>query len=737
MTAPAAGPSRALFVATILTGSFLLFLIQPMVARLALPRLGGAPNVWNSAMLVYQALLLAGYWYAHRLSRLPLQRQSRLHLILYAVALLTLPVGLVDLPPPPPGSEVFWVPALLALSIGPVFFLVSAQAPLMQRWYALHPQAGEPWALYAASNLGSFAGLIAYPLLVEPLLPLQAQGWAWSAGYVLLLGLIALSARARRGLPQVAEAPAAQQRPAARQLALWIALAAVPSGLMLSTTTHLTTDIFAMPLLWVIPLGIYLLSFVIAFSDRRGPARAVSALAWLAVLSIGGLAMVSQGAHGLLPVLASVGLLFFVCVALHARLYDLRPPAEGLTGFYLAMSLGGALGGLFTALIAPLAFDWAWEHPLLVFAAALLLPRPALLDWARRGDLAPALKFMALGGLMIAAAALAKFLYDANSEVGRETAAIVLSAALALVGLALVPWRALALGVLGAAMLVQGGLQTIKDSRDGLRTRSYFGVYTVRDYPLEQQRTLAHGTTLHGRQSTDPAARCLPLTYYGPGSGAGIAFANASRLVPGRAMIGVVGLGTGSLLGYARPGQSWSVFEIDETVLDLSRQGKFTYLSGCAPGAQIVLGDARLKLAQVRPGTYDLLAIDAFSSDSIPLHLFTHEAFGVYMQALAPRGVLMVHISNRFIDLEPALAAAVKARGLHAAVREDSPPDQNVWTGSTWVAITRDPARLDELAKLAPAMPFRPLKQPAPRLWTDDHASILPYVTWANFLGKQ
>ncbi|NCU11751.1 MAG: hypothetical protein GXC70_06270 [Sphingomonadaceae bacterium] len=739
MTAPAStpGPSRALFVATILTGSFLLFLIQPMVARLALPRLGGAPNVWNSAMLVYQALLLAGYWYAHRLSHLPLQRQSRLHLILYAVALATLPVGLVDLPAPPPGSEVFWVPALLALSIGPVFFLVSAQAPLMQRWYALHPQAGEPWALYAASNLGSFAGLIAYPLLVEPLLPLAVQGWAWSAGYALLLVLIALSARARRGLPQVAEVPVPHQRPPARQLALWIVLAAVPSGLMLSTTTHLTTDIFAMPLLWVIPLGIYLLSFVIAFADRRGPARAVSALAWLAVLSIGGLAMVSQGAQGLLPVLASVGLLFFVCVALHARLYDLRPPAEGLTGFYLAMSLGGALGGLFTALVAPLAFDWAWEHPLLVFAAALLLPRPALLDWARRGDLAPALRFMALGGLVVAAGVLAKFLYDANAEVGRETAAMVLSSVLALVGLALVPWRALALGVLGAAMLVQGGLQTIKDSRDGLRTRSYFGIYTVRDYPSEQQRTLAHGTTLHGRQSTDPAARCLPLTYYGPGSGAGIAFANASRLVPGRAMVGVVGLGTGSLLGYARPGQSWTVFEIDETVLDLSRQGKFTYLSGCAPGAQIVLGDARLKLGQVRPGTYDLLAIDAFSSDSIPLHLFTHEAFGVYMQALAPRGVLVVHISNRFMDLEPALAAAVKARGLHAAVREDNPPDQNVWTGSTWVAITRDPARLDELAKLAPAMPFRPLKPPAQKLWTDDHASILPYVTWANFLGKQ
>jgi hypothetical protein len=233
-------PSRALFVATILTGSFLLFLVQPMVARMALPRLGGAPNVWNSAMLVYQALLLAGYWYAHRLSRWPLKRQSRLHLILYAVALVTLPVALVDLPAPSPGTEVFWVPALLALSIGPVFLLVSAQAPLMQRWYALHPQAGEPWALYAASNLGSFGGLIAYPLLVEPVLPIRAQAWVWSAGYLVLLGLIALCVRARRGLPEAAlvqtDVPA--EPIPARRMALWIVLAAVPSGLMLSTTTH-------------------------------------------------------------------------------------------------------------------------------------------------------------------------------------------------------------------------------------------------------------------------------------------------------------------------------------------------------------------------------------------------------------------------------------------------------------------------------------------------------------------
>ncbi len=730
------GPSRALFVVTILTGSFLLFLIQPMVARMALPQLGGAPNVWNSAMLVYQALLLAGYWYAHRLSRLPLRRQSRLHLALYAVALLTLPVGLVSLPAPAPGSEVFWVPALLALSIGPVFFLVSAQAPLMQRWYALHPAAGEPWALYAASNLGSFAGLIAYPLLVEPLLPTHSQAWAWSAGYLVLLVLIALCVRARRGLGDAAVLSAeGSAKVAPRRLALWIVLAAIPSGLMLSTTTHLTTDIFAMPLLWVIPLGIYLLSFVIAFADRRGPAQMISAMAWPVLLSVGGLAMVSQGSNGLLPVIGSVSLLFFVCVALHARLYDLRPAPEQLTGFYLAMSAGGALGGLFTALIAPLVFDWVWEHPLLVLAAAMLIPRTPLLDWTRLGGLQRELKYGALGTAVLAALVLGWNLHDANQYAGNDHVSGALAAGLTVVGLVLVPWRWLVVGLLAGTMLVQGGLQTLYDSRDGVRTRSYFGVYTVRDYPVRKLRTLAHGTTLHGQQSLDPAMRCLPLSYYGPGSGVAIGFANAARLFPGKQRLGVVGLGTGSLAGYARPGQAWTMYEIDEAVLNLSQRGQFTFLRDCAPPAKVVLGDARLNLAKVRAGSFDLLAIDAFSSDSVPLHLLTSEAFGVYLDALAPQGVLFVHISNRYMNLEPAIAAAVGQRRLHAAVREDEPPVESPWTGSTWIAITRDPGQLKALAQVAPAMQWRPLGKPAAHPWTDDHASILPYVTWANFLG--
>jgi hypothetical protein len=310
-----------------------------------------------------------------------------------------------------------------------------------------------------------------------------------------------------------------------------------------------------------------------------------------------------------------------------------------------------------------------------------------------------------------------------------------LAAGLTVVGLVLVPWRWLVVGLLAAIMLVQGGLQTLYDSRDGVRTRSYFGVYTVRDYPKRKLRTLAHGTTLHGQQSLDPTMRCLPLSYYGPGSGVAIGFANATRLFPGKQRLGVVGLGTGSLAGYARPGQAWTMYEIDEAVLNLSQRGQFTFLRDCAPQAKVVLGDARLNLAKVRAGSFDLLAIDAFSSDSVPLHLLTSEAFGVYLDALAPQGVLFVHISNRYMNLEPAIAAAVGQRRLHAAVREDEPPVESPWTGSTWIAITRDPGQLKALAQVARAMQWRPLGKPAAHPWTDDHASILPYVTWANFLG--
>jgi SAM-dependent methyltransferase len=732
--------SRVLFVVTILAGSFLLFLVQPMVARMALPRLGGAPNVWNSAMLVYQALLLAGYGYAHWLGGLPFRRQATIHLVLLVLAALWLPITLADLPAPAPGWEALWVPGLLAVTIGPVFLLVSAQAPLMQRWFSLHPTATQPWALYAASNLGSFAGLLAYPLVAEPLLSLRAQSWMWTTGYGLLILLIGLAAASRWHF-----APAAKQAEdwseegealGWRRILLWLALSAVPSGLMLSTTTHLTTDVFAMPLLWVIPLGLYLLSFVVSFSDRRRVAWAITVSTPFVMMIAGGLAMASRHTGTMSLAASTVLLLFMVCVALHARLYDSRPDPRRLTLFYFVMSAGGALGGLFTALIAPTVFDWAWEHPLLVLAAAALLPHQFFFDLRRLPGAPPEMRILAA----VAVAALALFLVWRLSDLPLEDHTsgprAELALGIAVCGVVLAPWRPAFLALLGVLMLVQGGVETIQTSLNGLRSRSYFGIYTVRDYPEAQVRMLSHGTTLHGEQSTDPVKRRLPTTYYGPGSGVGIAFGHAQTLYGQRARIGVVGLGAGTLACYRQPGEAWRFYEIDPTMLAYSQNRTFTYLSDCAPEAKVVIGDARLALAKEPRGAFDLLAIDAFSSDSIPLHLLTDEALGVYLDRLSPNGILLFHISNRFIDLEPVLAAAAGKRGLTAALRSDNPPRDEMLTASSWVLMTRNAAQLARLRRLDPAHDWIALAPPAPRVWTDDHASIMPYVRWYNFLGK-
>ncbi|MFC0206250.1 spermidine synthase [Novosphingobium soli] len=734
-----AGPRRGLFVGTVLTGSFLLFLVQPMVARMALPRLGGAPNVWNSAMLVYQALLLAGYAYAHLLGRLPLRRQAAVHLALLLLAGLTLPVGLRALPAAAGLAEALWVPLLLGLSIGPVFFVVSAQAPLMQRWFAADPDAGAPWALYAASNLGSFAGLLAYPLLAEPLLTLRAQSLAWSAGYGLLVVLVAATAASRRKLPVVpaVEAAAAARAPAGwRTVTLWLLLSAVPSGLMLSTTTHLTTDIFAMPLLWVIPLGLYLLSFVVAFADRRVPARAVSLVAPVLVLFTGSQAMLSNASGTVWQVGGTCLLLFATATALHGRLYDLRPGPAQLTRFYLAMSAGGALGGMFTALLAPLVFDWTWEHPLLVLAAAALMPLEPLLRWRSRGDLDPGMARIAMLVLVGFALFLAWLLAADYGEPGSELAMVLLTVFLSGIGILVMAWRGAFLAVLVFAMLGQGGIWTIRTSLEGLRTRSYFGIYTVRDDADEKLRTLAHGTTLHGMQSLDRGHASDALTYYGPGSGVALALRATPAIEGPRARVGVVGLGTGSLACQARPGESWTFFEIDPVVLRFSTQGRFTFLRDCTPAARVVIGDARVELAKQPAAGFDVLVIDAFSSDAIPMHLLTREAMAVYGRALGPRGLLLLHISNRYIDLAPVVGANARAGGWGALSRLDVPEDTARYTPSRWIALSRDAGVLDRLAHARPDGPWKRLEDRAAEPWTDDHASILSHVRWSRLTGN-
>lgn len=740
-------PRRWLFVLTILVGSFLLFLIQPMVARMVLPKLGGAPAVWNSAMLVYQALLLGGYAYAHWLGRFAIRRQAMIHFGLFALAALWLPIGIANLSPPAAGQEVLWVPLLLIASIGPIFFAVAAQAPLMQRWFAADERAGDPYYLYAASNLGSFAGLISYPALVEPNLPLATQSWGWTAGYALLFLLVVAAgfARWRFDTPAAVQAVEGDEpRPTLRRQIHWLLIAAVPSGLMLSTTTHLTTDIVAMPLLWVLPLGLYLLSFSIAFSNAEGIKGTFRVLAPAVLLISGGQALLSTSGGTMLVALMSLVMLFVVATTLHDYLYHLRPSTRHLTLFYLIMSAGGVLGGLFAALIAPWLFDWVYEHPLLVLAAAMLLPLPALLPWNRWLGISRPIPYVIM---MLMLAALASWKLESNWDGTFDGMNGVYAAVTLAVGLLVIEWRwAYVLSII-LLMLGVGGVDTLEKSTDGNRVRSYFGVYTVTDDPAQQRRRLAHGTTLHGLQMTDPARRDEPTTYYGHQSGVGFTLDRANELAGPNAAIGIVGLGTGTLACYRKPGQQWAIFEIDPVMVEIARDPtKFTFLADCAGDTPIILGDARLKLAEQPAGRFDILVIDAFSSDAIPLHLLTAEAIGVYARALKPAGILLIHISNRFFDLEPVLAAEAKARGWHAAVRLDPgdwEDENSPLTGSSWVALTATPQRMQQLTG-----GLRPRDQAAEEdawvaldarkgfsRWTDNYASTLPILLWKNVVG--
>ncbi|MBU0824538.1 MAG: fused MFS/spermidine synthase [Alphaproteobacteria bacterium] len=745
-------PRRWLFVLTILVGSFLLFQVQPMVARMVLPKLGGAPAVWNSAMLVYQALLLGGYAYAHWLGRFTVQRQAMIHIALFLVAALWLPIGIAQISPPGPGQEALWVPLLLLASIGPVFFVVSAQAPLMQRWFAADARAGDPYYLYAASNLGSFAGLISYPALVEPNLPLATQSWGWTAGYALLVLLVAASAAARwhgRAVDTATDAAATDEpRPTWRRQLHWLLIAAVPSGLMLSTTTHLTTDIVAMPLLWVLPLGLYLLSFVIAFSTMNRLTEIFAFIAPATLLAVGGLALLSSGGGSMLIALASLAMLFVVATALHGYLYHLRPAPRHLTLFYLIMSAGGVVGGLFAALLAPLLFDWVYEHPLLVLAAAALLPLPALLPWDKWLRLSANRALIGVA-VLVAIAAFASWHMASDWSGVLEGTTAAWGAVVFAIGLLVIGWRWAFVSVLALLMIGVGGWDTVQESFTGARVRSYFGVYTVTDYPAQQQRRLAHGTTLHGLQRTDPAHRRQPTTYYGPKSGVGLTLAKAEALAGPGASVGIVGLGAGTLACYRKPGQQWTIFEIDPVMVDIARDpAKFTFLSDCAGDTPIVIGDARLKIAEQPAGRFDVLVIDAFSSDAIPLHLLTKEAIGIYQRALKPDGVLLIHISNRFFGLEPVLAEEARARGWTAAIRLDpGPPEEGIddLTGSNWVALTATPQRMQQLTGgLRPRDAARddgawvPLKsRPGFERWTDDYASTLPVLMWGSLIGKR
>jgi hypothetical protein len=720
------------FILAIFCGSFLLFLVQPMIARMALPRLGGAPAVWNSAMLVYQLLLLGGYAYAHWLGRFTPRTQGAIHIALLLGAAMMLPIGLIASNPSPNANIFFWVPWLLLVSIGPVFLAISAQAPLVQRWYALGG-GGDPYPLYAASNLGSFVGLLAYPLVVEPLLPVAVQSLIWSLGYGLVVALIATCVLA---LPKgaAAEQAAKDASPLAlREIAFWIALAAIPSGLILSTTLYITTDIVAMPLMWVVPLGLYLLSFSVAFaSDRRG-ARWIGKLAPFALLIAAGSLFMPPNMW-LLSVVAAIVSLFAVSVAIHGLLFDRRPDPAHLTAFYLYLSVGGVIGGIFGALVAPMIFDWSYEHPLLMAAAALALP--AVSPFRRFVNLwngsevaqrvtrwgIPAILFLSLMG------------HGAFGLPASTSVALLASSLLFGFGIVAIGNRVLFATAVCGLMLSMGGWGKVAlSAQPGKMSRSFFGIYSIGSRQGGEARVLLHGTTIHGIQLQGSAERERSATsYYAAPSGIGLALSAAPRLFGDHARVDIVGLGTGTVACYAQPGQQWTFYEIDPLVAAIARDPtRFTFLSHCLPNSPVLIGDARLTLEGAQPASSDLLVVDAFSSDSIPMHLLTMEAFQTYRRKLSADGLLLVHISNRHLDLKPVVAAAAR-EGWTARLRYYVPTAEDIerkqHTPSMWVAMSPSPVTIGRLEAASPGYWQRLEGSAAFRPWTDDYASVLPVL---------
>jgi hypothetical protein len=720
---------RSRFTACVFGGSFLLFLVQPMVARMALPRLGGAPAVWNSAMLVYQGLLLVGYAYAHLLGRLAPRQQAFAHLTLFGLAALNLPITLIDATPPPDANIFIWVPWLLVISVGPLFLIVSAQAPLIQRWYAL-AGGGDPYPLYAASNLGSFLGLVAYPLLLEPLLPVGSQSRLWSAGYVALALLVASCAMRLPRIARIQIVAACVPKPTPGDLLRWILLAAIPSGLMLSSTLHLTTDIVAMPLLWVLPLGLYLLSFSVAFApDRRAAALITRTAPFMLLIAACSVFADSTPAPLLIAAMALASF-FAISVALHAMLFDRRPHPLHLTTFYLSTSVGGVIGGLFCALVAPLSFDWTYEHPLLIFAAgfALIVSNPfarfAAL-WDGSGRAGRLTRWLALAALFLSLAGTAGF----GLPNGR---AVELGGGVVIIALAVVAMgnRTLFALALAALMLNMGGWEKLSLSLAHQITRSFFGIYSVRTMGGEA-RMLVHGTTSHGIENLgSPRRERMQTSYYAPRSGVGLAMRALPSIFP-HARVGLVGLGAGTLACASAPDQTWRFYEIDPKVVTIARS-RFHFLARCQPMAPVVIGDARLMLARESSVNADVLVIDAFSSDSVPMHLLTLEAFDLYRRHIAGNGLLLVHISNRYLDLRPVIAAAAAAApGWTARLRTYYPTLEEARDragASMWVMLSPNPETIAAVERFSGAEKWQTLPAPTSIAWTDDHASILPFI---------
>lgn len=725
----------ALFALSALTSAFLIFWVEPLFAKLVLPLLGGSPAVWNTCLMYFQALLLLGYLYAHASSRyLAPRRQVVLHVALLALCFIQLPLSLPGgWAPPSSGNVIPWLVGVLTLSLGAPFLVLSATAPLLQKWLASADSPVEnPYALYAASNAGSFLGLLAFPLVLEPSLRLSDQAGLWTAVYAFaFLVMLGCAAVIWKRLP--AKRPDADARvvidaarPAWSDRIKWILLAFVPSSLLLGVTTYLSTDVAATPLLWVIPLALYLLTFVIVFSKFGGRIAGGAALvhallvATLAVVVFWGISIGFRRGYAL-----HLGVFAFTTLVLHGRLAASRPSPLHLTEYYLWMAFGGALGGAFTALVVPVLFESTRDYLMMVGVACFLRPTfnsVGSASWLQPRNIA----LVALPALILVIAS--RYDLDSRQVVGLPGLWIV-SAIAAILALMVMP-SALRFGLAISAIGVAGAL-TNSPRATVFNDRSFFGIYRVAR-ASGPATVLYHGTTIHGAQFGDAKRRLIPITYYHPEGPVGDVFRELAPTLS-NSDIGIVGLGTGSILCYSRPGERWTFFEIDPHVEAIARNERFfTFLSACPVRPNIIFGDARLTVGRETAGKYSLLVLDAFSSDAIPVHLLTREALNLYTRALADDGVLLVHISNRRLDLEPVVADLALDAGLQARVRnhsvDEARQDSAYDYESDWVVLAR---RLEDFRGLASDTSWVELEPSSKRrAWTDDYSNLFNVIRW-------
>ena len=663
-----------LYALTIFLSSFLLFLVQPLIARLILPWFGGTAAVWTTCMLFFQCVLLAGYAYAHATTaQLSPRNQAILHTLLLAAAIATLPIQPdASWKPIGGGEPISRILLLLAVTVGLPYLLISSTSPLVQAWFARARPGANPYRLFAISNLASLLALIGYPIVVEPYLSngQQVYGWSWMfAAFSLLCATLAwLTSRAQPGTRIEETGDDSASAPTGRDIALWLALSGTGSVMLLAVTNHITQNIAAIPLLWLAPLTLYLLSFILCF-EGKGLYR--PKWWWLFVLLwIGAMAWLLVDPEHQFDLYLQLGIflsgLFMACMFCHGELYRHRPANKHLTAFYLWVSVGGALGGLFVAVVAPLAFNAYYE----------------------------------LGIGLVGCAVLGVILYRRVNRFAFAASLVTL------------------LGVTGAVCYDGFKFQDYVLVSD----RNFYGVLRVKEYgkagEAEHLRRLLHGTIMHGEQyQTGPARRDL-TSYYQVTSGIGKAI--AAKQPSGPLRVGVIGLGIGTLAGYGRKGDVIRFYDINPAVVTIAKRD-FGYLGDSEAKIEIELGDARLTLERESPQQFDVLAVDAFSSDAIPVHLITKEALAVYLRHLKPDGIVAFHVSNRFLHLGPVVANIARANGVHSVNVYEKGEEEK--TQSDWVLVSRDPKALE--APLIKEV-SEPVEERASwRLWTDDYNNLV------------